>query len=140
MKTRGLLTVIACLVTAPLLNGQLTEAIFGDIQGRQIGPARMSGRISCIDAEKNNPDVVWVGAANGGIWKSLNRGTTFKPVLKSTHSQLAQSQLTRTTLIPSGQDLEKYGHATAFPSAQESTGQRTGERNGNIWDSRKANG
>ncbi|MCK7537189.1 MAG: hypothetical protein MZV63_42595 [Marinilabiliales bacterium] len=58
----------------------MTDATFGDITGRQIGPARMSGRISCIDAEKNNPDVVWVGAAGGGVWKSINRGTIFKSV------------------------------------------------------------
>jgi len=82
MKIKVLLTAVACLVSAPLLNGQLSESLFGDIQGRQIGPARMSGRISCIDAEIRNPDVVWVGAANGGIWKSINRGTTFKPVFE----------------------------------------------------------
>ena len=62
------------------LKGQVTEATFGDIEGRQIGPARMSGRISCIDAQNKNPNIVWVGAAGGGVWKSLNQGTTFKSV------------------------------------------------------------
>ena len=60
------------------LKGQVTEATFGDIEGRQIGPARMSGRISCIDAENKNPNILWVGAAGGGVWKSINQGTTFK--------------------------------------------------------------
>jgi photosystem II stability/assembly factor-like uncharacterized protein len=60
------------------LKGQVTEATFGDIEGRQIGPARMSGRISCIDAEIKNPNILWVGAAGGGVWKSINQGTTFK--------------------------------------------------------------
>lgn len=82
MNAKYLLTGIVCLTLVPGLQGQLNEAILGDIQGRQIGPARMSGRISCIDAELRNPDVVWVGAANGGIWKSINRGTTFKPVFE----------------------------------------------------------
>jgi len=62
------------------LKGQVTEATFGDIEGRQIGPARMSGRISCIDAENKNPNILWVGAAGGGVWKSINQGTTFKSV------------------------------------------------------------
>jgi photosystem II stability/assembly factor-like uncharacterized protein len=62
------------------IKGQVTDATFGDIEGRQIGPARMSGRISCIDAENNNPNILWVGAAGGGVWKSINQGTTFKSV------------------------------------------------------------
>src|SRR5674476_867035 len=68
------------LVCMSGLKGQVTEATFGDIEGRQIGPARMSGRISCIDAENKNPNIVWVGAAGGGVWKSINKGTTFKAV------------------------------------------------------------
>jgi photosystem II stability/assembly factor-like uncharacterized protein len=82
MKLKAFFTGVVCLLSAQLLHGQLTEVIFGDMQGRQIGPARMSGRISCIDAEKKNPDVIWAGAANGGVWKSINRGTTFKPVFE----------------------------------------------------------
>jgi len=80
MKLRHLFistTFLACITG---LQGQVTEATFGDIAGRHIGPARMSGRISCIEAESSNHDVVWVGAAGGGVWKSINRGTTFKSV------------------------------------------------------------
>ena len=53
---------------------------FGDISARQLGPATMSGRISAIDAVDKNPAIVYVGAASGGLWKSKNYGTTFKPV------------------------------------------------------------
>ena len=80
MNLRYLFISITWLACISGLRGQVTEATFGDIAGRHIGPARMSGRISCLDAEKNNPDVVWVGAAGGGVWKSINRGTTFKSV------------------------------------------------------------
>lgn len=64
----------------PAVRCQVTDATFGDIEGRQIGPARMSGRISCLDALKRDPNILWVGAAGGGVWKSLNQGTTFKSV------------------------------------------------------------
>lgn len=53
---------------------------FGDLMARQIGPATMSGRISAIDAVDKNPALVYAGAASGGLWKSKNYGTTFKPV------------------------------------------------------------
>ena len=80
MKIKHL--IISCFVLAETagLQGQINDAIFGDIEGRHIGPARMSGRISCIDAENKNPNVIWVGAAGGGVWKSINQGTSFKSV------------------------------------------------------------
>ncbi len=62
------------------LKGQVEEATFGNLEGRHIGPARMSGRISCIDAVVSAPNTLWVGAADGGVWKSINQGVTFKPV------------------------------------------------------------
>ena len=80
MKLKLINLAIFFLACISSLHGQITDATFGDIEGRKIGPARMSGRISCIDAVNKNPDVVWVGAAGGGVWKSINQGTTFKDV------------------------------------------------------------
>ena len=65
---------------------QITDATFGDLRGRQIGPAQMSGRISSIDAEVKNPNTIWVGSAGGGVWKSIDKGTTFKSVFDK-HTQ-----------------------------------------------------
>lgn len=59
---------------------KLSKYTFGEIKARQIGPATMSGRISAIDAVVTDPNVVYVGSAGGGIWKSKNAGTTFKSI------------------------------------------------------------
>jgi photosystem II stability/assembly factor-like uncharacterized protein len=80
MKSGILVSALLVMLTGSGLNAQVTDATFGDIAGRQIGPAKMSGRIAAIDAENSNPNTVWVGAAGGGLWKSVNQGTTFKPV------------------------------------------------------------
>jgi len=80
MNLRPIVISIFFLAGASALDGQVSEATLGDITGRHIGPARMSGRITCIDAVNSDPNTVWVGAANGGVWKSINKGTTFKPV------------------------------------------------------------
>src|SRR5258705_12241497 len=41
----------------------------------------MSGRIAAIDAvHEGGRLTIYVGAASGGVWKSTNGGTTFKPV------------------------------------------------------------
>src|SRR5215210_4855704 len=47
---------------------------------RAIGPASMGGRIDDIVAVDNNPYIVYVGFATGGVWKSTNNGTTFQPI------------------------------------------------------------
>src|SRR4051794_30124554 len=45
---------------------------------RQIGPASMSGRISDIAVYEENPNIWYVGTAHGGVWKTINNGTTFE--------------------------------------------------------------
>ncbi len=48
---------------------------------RNIGSAAMSGRISAVDAvQEGNRLTIYVGSASGGVWKSTNGGTTYKPV------------------------------------------------------------
>lgn len=66
--------------TAQIPEAKGNDAIFGDMQARQIGPAIMSGRISDIELHPVNPRVIWVGTAGGGVWKSANAGATFTPV------------------------------------------------------------
>ncbi len=56
----------------------------GTISGlgaRNIGSAAMSGRISAVAARnEKGQTTLFVGAASGGVWRSLDGGTTFKPV------------------------------------------------------------
>ncbi len=47
---------------------------------RGIGPASMGGRIDDLAVVENNPYVIYVGFATGGLWKSTNNGTTFQPI------------------------------------------------------------
>src|SRR5437762_7530736 len=57
-----------------------SEAISG-LGARNIGSAAMSGRIAALAAvEEGARLTIYVGAASGGVWKSVNGGTTFKPV------------------------------------------------------------
>ncbi|MGH7521058.1 MAG: WD40/YVTN/BNR-like repeat-containing protein [Gemmatimonadales bacterium] len=57
-----------------------SETIAG-LGARNIGSAAMSGRIAALDAVREGSRLtIYVGAASGGVWKSVNGGTTFKPV------------------------------------------------------------
>ena len=69
-----------CIPVQGQTTAEIKEYMFGDLKARQIGPATMSGRISAIDAVDRDPAILYAGAASGGLWKSINWGTTFKPV------------------------------------------------------------
>jgi photosystem II stability/assembly factor-like uncharacterized protein len=47
---------------------------------REIGPATMGGRIDDFAVVESNPDIIYVGSASGGIFKTVNGGTTWEPV------------------------------------------------------------
>ncbi|MDP9337339.1 MAG: sialidase [Acidobacteriota bacterium] len=82
---------VAALSPARLLAQDVkydSDAISG-LGARNIGSATMSGRIAALTAVKENGRLtVYVGAASGGVWKSVNGGTTFKPMFDK---QTAQS-------------------------------------------------
>jgi photosystem II stability/assembly factor-like uncharacterized protein len=64
---------------APAL--RFDAATVSGLPARNIGSATMSGRIAALDAiNQNGVITMFVGAASGGVWKSINGGTTFVPV------------------------------------------------------------
>lgn len=59
---------------------------FKNIKPRSIGPASMSGRITAIDVDIKN-DIIYVGAASGGLWKSTSGGVTWTPIFDKETNQ-----------------------------------------------------
>ena len=55
---------------------------FDKLHFRSIGPATMSGRIADIAVFEANPAIYYVATAHGGVWKTVNNGTTFEPQLQ----------------------------------------------------------
>ena len=53
---------------------------FKNLKARSIGPAGMSGRVTSIDAVVANPDIIYLGTASGGVWKTENAGNTWQPI------------------------------------------------------------
>ena len=47
---------------------------------RSIGPASMGGRIDDFAAVDRDPSTIYIGFATGGVWKTVNAGTTWTPV------------------------------------------------------------
>ncbi|WP_282042616.1 WD40/YVTN/BNR-like repeat-containing protein [Winogradskyella flava] len=53
---------------------------FSGLELRSIGPAFMSGRIADIAIHPNNENVWYVAVGSGGVWKTVNSGTTWTPI------------------------------------------------------------
>jgi photosystem II stability/assembly factor-like uncharacterized protein len=53
---------------------------FKALEFREIGPAVMGGRIDDVAVVESNPNIVFLGVASGGVWKTTNNGTTWQPV------------------------------------------------------------
>ncbi|WP_244825864.1 VPS10 domain-containing protein [Carboxylicivirga linearis] len=60
----------------PLMN----DSTFSGLKLRNIGPALMSGRIADIAIHPKNDNVWYVAVGSGGVWRTVNAGTTWQPL------------------------------------------------------------
>jgi len=60
--------------------GGMTADTFSGLKFRLIGPAVASGRVMSIAVNPKNKFEYYVGVASGGVWKTVNDGTTWTPV------------------------------------------------------------
>ena len=64
-------------------NYQTSKAsIFENINVRNIGPAKVSGRITKVIKDYTNSNIWYVTTASGNVWKTLNSGTTWIPIFE----------------------------------------------------------
>ncbi|MEO1248174.1 MAG: hypothetical protein AAFX56_21055, partial [Pseudomonadota bacterium] len=62
------------------------ETTFKGLELRSVGPAFMSGRIADIAVDPNDRSVWYVGVGSGGIFKTVNAGTTWEPIFEDEDS------------------------------------------------------
>jgi photosystem II stability/assembly factor-like uncharacterized protein len=122
MKHPALLLALALLVVAPPVRAQdaaPTDETFSGITIRSIGPALMSGRIADIALHPADPATWYVAVGSGGVWKTVNAGTTWEPLFD-------------------GQPSYSIGDVTLDPSHPEivwvGTGENVGGRHAGFGD------
>ena len=64
----------------------LPESFFANQTFRHVGP--VGNRVSAVTGEEGNPNIFYIGAASGGVFKSMDGGHSWIPVFDD---QLAQS-------------------------------------------------
>ncbi len=73
--------LMTCLLLPFLLQGQTFDLqLLHGMKARSIGPGGMSGRVTAIDVNLQNPHRIYVGTASGGLWLSEGGGTDWKPI------------------------------------------------------------
>ncbi len=106
-----LLAVLTCVAASPAQEqgAKFDSDTISGLGARNIGSAAMSGRVSAVAAVKEEGRLtVYVGSASGGVWKSINGGTTYKPVFDK-------------------QDVQSIGAIAIDPSAPKTIWVGTGE-------------
>ncbi len=81
-KSLPFLVVSLLLSSLPLVAAStgIDPDLLAGMKARSIGPAGTSGRVPAIAAVESDPEIVYVGSAAGGVWKSTNGGLTFTPI------------------------------------------------------------
>jgi len=65
------------------------SAAWPDTAWRAIGPASFGGRVDDIEAVADDPRIIYVGTASGGVFRSRNNGVTWDPVFDRSGSGLS---------------------------------------------------
>lgn len=106
---------------------------FKDLKWQHIGPTNISGR--CIDVDvvvpKGESYTIYVATASGGLWKTINEGTTWEPVFEHGPS----TSIGDIAVAPSNQDIiwVGTGEANIFRSSQAGAGIYLSEDAGKTW-------
>src|SRR5688572_20837261 len=59
------------------------SAFLAGMRWRPIGPANMSGRVTDVEGIPSPSATFYVASAAGGVWKTTNGGTTFRPLFQN---------------------------------------------------------
>ncbi len=65
------------------VKSNLEELSIPGLKFRCVGPAFTSGRISDFAVNPDKPHEYYVAVSSGGVWKTNNAGTTYKPIFDS---------------------------------------------------------
>ncbi|WP_419212637.1 VPS10 domain-containing protein [Maribacter sp. X9] len=87
MRLINKITFSIFFITSTLTAQQIDFTNLKNLNIRNVGPANMSGRITAIDVVTENPNIMFVGAASGGVWKSENGGSAWQPVFDEQPTQ-----------------------------------------------------
>lgn len=107
-------------------------AIFiNGMPARSIGPANMGGRVTDIEVVESNTKVIYVAAASGGVWKTIDGGDTWQSIF----DREGVASIGDIAVSPSNPDIVWVGtgEANARNSVSWGDGVYKSENGGRTW-------
>ncbi|MDC0377152.1 hypothetical protein OAM98_05030 [Schleiferiaceae bacterium] len=89
MKNKGIKLLITAVLMSCVVGVQAQEQasplqqVMDGLSVRNIGPAGMSGRVTCITVHPQIPTTIYAGSASGGLWVSANNGQSWSPLFQN---------------------------------------------------------
>jgi photosystem II stability/assembly factor-like uncharacterized protein len=106
---------------------------FKDLKWQHIGPKNVSGRCTdiAVVTPKGKNYTIYVATASGGVWKTENEGTTWKPIF----DQEASTSIGDVTIAPSNDDIVWIGtgEPNIFRSSMAGSGVYKSTDAGKTW-------
>jgi photosystem II stability/assembly factor-like uncharacterized protein len=78
--------IFALFLSPPSVAQQVPESGYQEMRWRMIGPTR-GGRTRAACGVPSQPSVFYMGAVNGGVWKSNDYGRTWNPIFDGQATQ-----------------------------------------------------
>ena len=100
------------------VQAQDLDAFLEGMNVRHIGPGAMSGRVTTIDVQRNRPEVIYIGTASGGLWRSETAGVEWEPLFDDQPTQ----SIGAVALAPSNPDVIWVGTGEGNPRNSHSSG------------------
>ncbi len=81
MSTRSSIVLFTAwlFATCAVIHAQVNPALFSDMSWREIGPMR-AGRTRALAGVPSEPATFYLGAVNGGVWKTTDAGATWHSI------------------------------------------------------------
>ncbi|MEM1001022.1 MAG: glycosyl hydrolase, partial [Bacteroidota bacterium] len=125
---------LASIIEQSLKDKEQMEAtsLVKNVPFQNIGPTIMSGRVVDLDVNPDMPTEFYVAYASGGVWHTVNNGTTFTPILDNSPTQnvgdIAVHWSSRTIYVGTGEN-------NASRSSYAGIGMLKSTDNGENWTS-----
>jgi photosystem II stability/assembly factor-like uncharacterized protein len=107
--------VVAALAAASLClpwpAAAADESPYAALKWRSVGPAVAGGRVPAVAGSATNANLYYIGAAGGGVWKTVNGGATWTPVFE----KQAVSSIGAVTIDPANDNVVWVGTGESNP-------------------------